>query len=98
MALGSVPKAGAWLGLQIRWGARRRVPGGFDSRPLPPHTLDSFPVRFRHTPAGFDSRQFEHRTADASASSEVWHSPTSVGHSQCLRHTFQETPDPQEAP
>lgn len=33
---GSVPRAGAGLGLQIRWESRRRDSGGFDSRPLPP--------------------------------------------------------------
>ena len=33
---GSVPAAGARLGLQIRWGVQRCAPGGFDSRPLPP--------------------------------------------------------------
>ncbi len=33
---GSVSAAGARPGLQNRWGVWRHVPGGFDSRPLPP--------------------------------------------------------------
>ena len=38
---GSVSAAGARPGLQIRWGVWRHVPGGFDSRPLPPTLLNA---------------------------------------------------------